>query len=135
MKRFVVRAVPFTAAIFASLAFLAFPVRVSSDPSRAQTSAAAETVACRAMEVHSAEASHIRLVIFHYGDKKDRDKVAQFVVAHAGKAVQFHSADGAWHDATLIRLKSCFGRGLLVFASDSATLAEKAAFTLRPATE
>jgi hypothetical protein len=93
--------------------------------------APASSIACRALEVQTA--SQFTLVIFHQRDKQDHEKVEAFLRAHSDGAAQFRSADGAWHDATLLRLKSCFGRGLLIFPAGAAKLSEKDAFTLRVA--
>jgi len=127
-SNFLRRSAIFVAAAAAISAFIVLAARVL--PARATPQAApSETIACRILEVHAA--TNFSVVIFHQRDKQDREKLADFLQTHSDAAVQFQKADGAWHDATLIRLKSCFGRGLLAFPAGAATLAEKDAFTLR----
>ena len=90
-----------------------------------------EAIACRVLEIHAG--ASVVLVIFHQRDAQRRDALAEFLQAHADKAVQFQTADGTWHDATVFRLKSCFGRGLLVIPAAAARLNEKDTFALRAA--
>jgi hypothetical protein len=96
----------------------------------------APLVACRALEVHTDAALGVTAVVFHQRDDDDRSRVGALLRAHDGAAVEFRTTDGASHSATLMRLKSCFGRGLLLFQAGAAHLAEKDEFLLRdPAAE
>lgn len=90
-----------------------------------------ETIACRVLESHTDAQLRVSAVIFHQRDQSDRGRLGSFLRAHSGEAVQFQSADGKWHDATVVRLKSCFGRGVLLFPAGAAQLAEKDEFDLR----
>ena len=117
-------------AILTILGIATLFVRGSAEGAAAQTSPP-RVIACRALEVHTT--AQTTLVIFHQREKQDHPKVSEFLQAHSEGTVQFQTSDGAWHDATVIRLKSCFGRGLLIFPAGRAKLAEKDAFELRAA--
>lgn len=87
-------------------------------------------VACRVMEVfvvqHTGAAA-----IFHQRDKVDGPRLGELLLAHSGAEIEFRTSDGKWHRATIFRVKSCFGRGLLLFAPADGKLAEKDEFVLR----
>ncbi len=91
----------------------------------------AESVHCRTMEVFVAEKLGTTAVIFHQRDKADGPHLGQLLLAHTGEEVEFQTADGQWHRATVGRVKSCFGRGLLLFAASEGKLAPKEDFVLR----
>lgn len=92
---------------------------------------APETVACRVLEVHTATQPGVTLLVFHQREANDRARLGTLLRERDGAAVQFQTPDGQWHAATVLRLKSCFGRGLLLFPAGTAPLAEKDEFTLR----
>jgi len=89
------------------------------------------SVACRVLEVFVAEQPAATVVIFHQRDKADGARLGDLLLAHSGCEVEFVTDDGKAHRARVFRMKSCFGRGLLVLASGSARLAEKDDFVLR----
>jgi len=89
------------------------------------------TVNCRMMEVFVAEQVGAKAVVFHQRDKADGPRLGELLLAHSGDEVEFETRDGRWHRATVARMKSCFGRGLLIFAATEAKLAEKEDFVLR----
>jgi len=88
------------------------------------------TVACRALEVHQDEDLKVTVVVFHQKDQNDRPQLAALLRAHSGQIVQFQAAGAAGHRARVFRLKSCFGRGLLL-VTGAAPLGERAEFVLR----
>lgn len=96
-----------------------------------QKESATNTIECRAMEVFVAEQVGARAVIFHQREKADGPRLGELLLAHSGDEVEFETRDGRWHRATVARMKSCFGRGLLIFAASEAKLAEKEDFVLR----
>jgi len=89
-----------------------------------------ESVNCRAMEVFVAKWKGASVVIFHQRDKADGPKLGELLQEHTGQEVEFETADGKHHRATLGRIKNCFGRGLLIFAADDANLGVKEDFIL-----
>jgi hypothetical protein len=98
--------------------------------SGASQASPANTIACRALEVHTDARLGVTIVVFHQRDDADRERVGALLRAHHGAGIEFRTNDGASHPATVMRLKSCFGRGLLVFSSGAAHLAEKDNFLL-----
>jgi hypothetical protein len=81
-----------------------------------------EGLACRALEVHTSEQPAVTVVIFHQREKKDSERLGALLREYAQTQVEFQTADGAWHNAAMMRLKTCFGRGLLLFPAGSAPL-------------
>jgi hypothetical protein len=88
------------------------------------------TIACRALEVHTDARLGVTVVVFHQRDDRDRDRLGALLRGHDGGAIEFRTGDGAPQPATLMRLKSCFGRGLLVFPADAARIDERDEFFL-----
>ena len=76
-------------------------------------------VACRMMEVHVSQQPAVSVVVFHQRDKVDADRLGKLLRdAQEGGAVEFQSsAGGEWQPASVARLKSCFGRGLLIVST------------------
>jgi len=91
----------------------------------------ASVVACRVLEAHASPELHVTLVLFHQQEEKDRVRLGNLLRQHSGASVELQTADGAWHTASVVRLKSCFGRGLLLFSAGTAQLQEKQEFLLR----
>jgi hypothetical protein len=91
----------------------------------------ANTIACRVMEAHTSAELRVVTVVFHQKDKSDGPRLGVLLGRHSRASVEFQTADGAWHRAQVFRLKSCFGRGLLVFAAGEAQLAERKDFGLK----
>jgi hypothetical protein len=96
----------------------------------AQRETEGETITCRAMEVFVAKPLGATAVIFHQRDKADGPRLGELLLAHTGEEVEFETPDGKSHPATVERVKSCFGRGLLLFATKEAKLAAKDEFVL-----
>jgi hypothetical protein len=88
------------------------------------------TIACRALETHTDEALKVTVVVFHQRDEAQRTQLAALLREHSGEMIEVQASDGAWRRARLVRLKSCFGRGLLMLAAP-AFLADRAEFALR----
>lgn len=97
----------------------------------AQKEAREETVRCRVMEVFVSERTGTTAVIFHQRDKADGPRLGELLLARSGEEVEFEMPDARRHRATVARMKSCFGRGMLLFATSEAKLAEKDDFVLR----
>jgi hypothetical protein len=112
-------------------AFTGVSRQAAGSAPRPAANAAPPSVACRAMEVFEAEPPGATAVIFHQRDKADGPRLGELLLAHSGHEVEFESNDGKRHRAMVFRVKSCFGRGLLVFASHEVKLAAKDNFVLR----
>jgi hypothetical protein len=88
-------------------------------------------LACRALEVKTAERLGVAVALFHQASKSDGPRLGKLLRAHDGASVEFDTSDGHSHSATLFRLGTCFGRGLLLFPAGSARLAAHEQFWLR----
>lgn len=83
-------------------------------------------VACKVLEVHANKEPGVVLVIFHQRDKKDQPRFAALLKQSAGGAIQIRPTGGQWQSAQVVRLKSCFGRGLLILPAGTTALKERA---------
>lgn len=84
-----------------------------------QVAAQTTGIECRAIEVHSDPVSHAMLVVFHHAADSGRLPLAAFLRDHPGATVdaEFNGGQQPPRRGTVFRLKSCFGRGLLLFSS------------------
>ncbi len=107
------------------------PVRDRGSTSAQTVGSLQFTITCRVMEVFVAERLGAQAIIFHPRDKADGPRLGELLKMHSGTEVEFETPDGRRHGATLVRMKSCFGRGLMLFRAGEAKLAEKDEFVLR----
>jgi len=91
---------------------------------------ASTAIPCRVLESHTSQRDHITVVVFHQRDAGDRARLGEVIRQRDGAAVAFKMTDPNPHSAMLFRLKSCFGRGLLLFPAASARLAAGDEFEL-----
>ena len=108
------------------LSMLAAGSRQANPPSVAPAS-----VTCRVLEVFEAESPGAAVVIFHQRQKGDGPRLGELLLAHSGGEAEFVVNGGPPHRAKVFRVRSCFGRGLLIFPAAEAKLAEKDDFILR----
>ena len=90
-------------------------------------------VACRVMESFPDQRLGVSAVLFHQRDKPDGPVLGEFLLAHSGQVAEIETADGRSHQVTVFRVKSCFGRGLLLLPN-AVKLAPKDEFVLKLAT-
>jgi hypothetical protein len=89
-------------------------------------------VACRVMEAHTSRDPAVTVVLFQQRDKADAQRLMALLRRASESAVEFQTGDGAaWQAAQVVRLKNCFGRGLLILPRGAAPLSEGATFLLR----
>ncbi len=93
-----------------------------------------DTIDCRAMEVHAISAPTVTVVIFHQRDKQDQARLAAFLKQNSGAAVSVQAGGGDWSNATVFRMKSCFGRGLLILSAGALPMKDGATFRLKLST-
>jgi hypothetical protein len=72
----------------------------------------------------------VSLVIFHQAKKDEGSRLGALLRSNDGAEGEFQTPAG-WRAATVLRLGTCFGRGLLVFPSASARLTKRQQFLLR----
>ena len=108
---------------FASMSVLALAV-----PGHDQQAppAGSNVIACKILEVHANKEPGVVLVIFHQRDKKDQPRFAALLKQSTGGAIQIRPTGAQWQSAQVVRLKSCFGRGLLILPAGTTALKERA---------
>lgn len=99
---------------------------VSSTPANQPT-----FVNCHALEAHTSTQPAVTIVVFNQRDKKDHVKLSDLLKQNDGTGVEVRAGDGKWHRATVARLRSCFGRGLLFLSGDAAGPKDREDFLLR----
>jgi hypothetical protein len=108
----------------ASISALAHPGQGQQAP--AAPTGGSSVVACRILEIHANKEPGVVLVIFHQRDKKDQPRFAALLKQSTGGAIQIRPTGAQWQSAQVVRLKSCFGRGLLILPAGTTALKERA---------
>lgn len=98
---------------------------------QSQARPAQETIACHVIESKTAATPSVELVVFHHAEAAAREQLGAFLQNHDGASGEFEIAGGGRQPATVFRLKSCFGRGLLVFPAARVHLARGQTFWIR----
>jgi len=93
----------------------------------------ARVVVCKALEAHTSKEPAATVVVFHQNDAVDASRLKSLLHrVDEGATVEFQIAGSEeWHHATVARLKSCFGRGLLILPSSAAAPAAGGVFLVR----
>ena len=112
----------------ALLLILAIAAAAQAAPSPA--TAEPVRIACRALETHTDDELKVTVVVFHQRDEGQRSQLAELLRGHSGQMVEVQAGDGSWRRARIVRLKSCFGRGLLILPAP-APFPERTEFMLR----
>ncbi len=103
----------------------------STGKSPAARPADPNVVACHALEVHSNAQPAVTVLVFNQKNKDDHERLSDLLKDNEGASVEIKASDGTWHKASVARLRSCFGRGLLFFSGESSPVEEKDDFVLR----
>jgi len=113
-----------------SALLLILPIVAKAQAAPRPATAEPVRIACRALETHTDDELKVTVVVFHQRDEGQRSQLAELLRGHSGQMVEVQAGDGPWHHARLVRLKSCFGRGLLILPA-SAPFLERTEFMLR----
>jgi len=118
---------------FATLLLLVFPPAGAQELQHRPPEQNPRVVNCKVMEVHSSREPAVSVAVFHQRDKADAQRLKELLErAMDGGAVEYQTSEGsAWQPAAVARLKSCFGRGLLILPAGAAPLAASQTFLLR----
>jgi hypothetical protein len=111
-----------------ALCFVSVSISALAVPGHDQQAppAGSSVVACRILEVLSNKEPGVVLVIFHQRDKKDQPRFAALLKQSTGGAIQIRPTGAQWQSAQVVRLKSCFGRGMLILPAGTTALKERA---------
>jgi len=103
----------------------------AAKPSATNGQPAARYVNCHALETHVNAQPAVIVVVFTQRDKPDHARLSYLLKESDSAAVELRTSDGKWHKATLVRLRTCFGRGMLFLAADSGAPRDRENFLLR----
>lgn len=88
-------------------------------------------VQCRVLEAHASAAPGALVVIFHQQEKKDQPRLSALLKENSGSEAEIQIGSAAWTKATAFRLRTCFGRGMLILPSGEAGLKDGDTFRIR----
>ena len=88
-------------------------------------------IICRVMEAFEEGRLGVRAIVFHQRDKADGPRLGSLLLAHSGKEMELETTGGRRYRATVFRVKSAFGRGLVLIPTSKLKLGEHDEFTLR----
>lgn len=93
--------------------------------------AEAKEIRCRVMEVFENRQLAVRAVIFHQRDKADGPQLGSLLLAQSGREVDFETTSGQKYRTTVFRVRSAFGRGLMLLPANAPKLGAHDEFILR----
>ena len=88
-------------------------------------------IVCSVMEAFEEGRLGVRAIVFHQRDKADGPRLGSLLLTHSGEEMELETAGGRRYRATVFRVKSCFGRGLVLLPMGKLKLGEQDEFTLR----
>lgn len=88
-------------------------------------------IACRVLEAHASAAPPVIIIVFHQQNRTDQAGFSALLQQNSGKVASIQVNGGPWRSVSVIRLKSCFGRGLLILPVGAPPLNDGATFLLR----
>lgn len=88
------------------------------------------SVLCSAMEVFTDQRLSVRAIVFHQANKTDGPRLGSLLADHTGEAMELRTAEGQRCRATVFRVKSAFGRGLMLLPLSAPALAAHDQFRL-----
>ena len=87
-------------------------------------------IICRVMEAFEDGRLGVRAIIFHQRDKADGPRLGSLLLAHSGKEMELETTGGQHYRVTVFRVRSAFGRGLVLVPTSKLKLGEHDEFTL-----
>lgn len=97
-----------------------------------QTSAAdTGTITCRVLEAHTGARPAVVAVVFHQAEKADQPRLGSLLREHSGEEAEVQIGAQTVDEVSVFRLKSCFGRGLLLLPANAPPLKDGATFILK----
>jgi hypothetical protein len=77
-------------------------------------------VDCKVLEAHTGSAPAVKVVIFHQSKKQDQPRLAGYLKQNSGSDAEVQLGTDAWTKVNVFRLRTAFGRGMLLLPADSA---------------
>jgi hypothetical protein len=103
----------------------------SHSAARQSESGNTSAIACRVLEAHASANPAVTVIVFHQQRKEDQDRLGALLRSHSGESAEIQVGDAAWTGVTIFRLKSCFGRGLMVLPPGAPAMKDGSTFVLR----
>src|SRR5260370_3352420 len=75
------------------------------------------TISCTVLEAHMIPNLGVSVAVFHPMSQDEASRFSALMKAHSHTSLQFRTADSSWHKASVARLQSDIGRGLVLFVS------------------
>lgn len=113
-----------------ALMLAAFALCAPSFASAGDVDATDSTIECRVIEAHLGAHPAVLAVVFHQAEKADQPRLALLLLQHSGEEANVRIGADTHAAGTVFRLKSCFGRGLLLLPADTPPLKDRATFVL-----
>jgi hypothetical protein len=88
-------------------------------------------IICSVMEAFEEGRLGVRAIIFHQRNKADGPRLGALLLAHSGEEMELETMAGQHYRATVFRIKSAFGRGLVLVPTSRLKLGAHDEFTLR----
>lgn len=118
--------------VFVCVAALAVPsllAHQSASPANPVSESA--IVQCRVLEAHASGSPAALVVIFHQQVKKDQPRLSALIKANSGSDAEIQIGGAAWTKAPIFRLRTCFGRGMIILPAERAALKDGDTFRIR----
>jgi hypothetical protein len=96
-----------------------------------KTDAGNGPIICSVMEAFEEGRLGVRAIIFHQRNKADGPRLGALLLAHSGEVMELETTGGQHYRATVFRIKSAFGRGLVLVPTSRLKLGAHDEFTLR----
>jgi hypothetical protein len=118
------------AVVVVALAFAVPSLAARQTTAHPNVVADSNIVQCHVLEAHASAAPAALVVVFHQQQKQDQPRLAALIKENSGSDADVQ-IDGAWSKVTVFRLRTCFGRGMLILPSGEKTLKDGDTFRIR----
>jgi hypothetical protein len=88
-------------------------------------------IVCSVIEAFEEDRLGVRAIVFHQHNKADGPRLGALLLAHSGEEMELETTGGRRYRATVFRIKSAFGRGLVLVPTSMLKLGAHDEFTLR----
>jgi len=111
----------------------AVPLFVAGRQAPSHPNAAPTTgfVECKVLEAHTGSVPAVLVVIFHQDKKQDQPRLSELLKQNSGSNAEVQIGSGAWTKVNVFRLRTAFGRGMLLFPSGTSGLNDGDTFRIR----
>ncbi len=119
------------AVVVFAFAFAVPSLAARQTPAHPNVAADSDTVQCRVLEAHASAAPAVLVIIFHQQQKQDQPRLSALIKENSGSDAEVQSGGGAWTKSIVFRLRTCFGRGMLILPPGDKALKDGDTFRIR----